>query len=47
MPPEINACFSCHKDKTLDELQKNLDDWGMNSWRDQEVLSHFLLKKEK
>ncbi len=47
MPPETNACFACHKDKTLDKLQKNLDDWGMNSWRDQEVLSHFLLKKEK
>ena len=32
MPKETNACYACHKDKTLDQLQQNLEDWGMVSW---------------
>lgn len=32
MPPETNACFACHKDKSLDTLQDDLDKWGMESW---------------
>ncbi len=32
MPPETNACYACHKDKTLDSLQKSLEDWGMLEW---------------
>ena len=32
MPPETNACFACHKQDTLQTLQKNLEDWGMVSW---------------
>ncbi|MCF6243424.1 MAG: hypothetical protein L3J43_00115 [Sulfurovum sp.] len=32
MPPETNACYACHKNKTLDTLQKNLKDWGMLEW---------------
>ena len=32
MPPQTNACFACHKDKSLDKLQKDLEKWGMNGW---------------
>ena len=32
MPPETNACYACHKDKTLDSLQKDLEKWGMLEW---------------
>ena len=32
MPKETNACFSCHKDKTLDELQDSLKKWGTITW---------------
>ncbi|MDA7818304.1 multiheme c-type cytochrome [Sulfurimonas sp.] len=32
MPKETNACFSCHKDKTLDSLQKDMEKWGMIGW---------------
>ena len=50
MPPETNACYACHNDKSLDELQKDLAEWGEQTWPSQEVLSHFILaggKKEK
>ena len=43
MPKETNACYACHKDKSLDELQKDLDKWGGRSWRSEEVLSNYLL----
>ena len=45
MPPRTNACFACHSDKSLDELQKDLESWGMQQWPNQEILSHFLLQK--
>ncbi|SFV62692.1 TPR domain protein [hydrothermal vent metagenome] len=32
MPPETNACYSCHEDKSLDSLQKNLKEWGKVGW---------------
>ena len=32
MPPETNACYTCHKDKTLKTLQKDLENWGMVGW---------------
>ena len=32
MPPETNACYACHKDKSLDGLQENLKTWGMIKW---------------
>ena len=44
MPPETNACYACHRDKTLDRLQADLDKWGENQWVSQEVLSHYLLE---
>ena len=47
MPKETNACFACHKDKSLDELQKYIDKWGQRSWQDEEVLSNYLLKNSK
>ncbi|NOZ90747.1 MAG: hypothetical protein GXO60_05640 [Epsilonproteobacteria bacterium] len=31
MPKETNACYSCHKDKSLDSLQDSLDRWLKNS----------------
>jgi hypothetical protein len=37
MPPETNACYACHKDKTLDSLQENLKEWGKLAW---EKLEH-------
>jgi len=42
MPPKTNACFACHEDKSLDELQKDLDSWGMREWDKEEILSHKL-----
>ena len=32
MPEKTNACFACHNDKGLDELQKDLESWGMVEW---------------
>lgn len=32
MPPETNACFACHKDRTLDSLQNDLKKWGNLEW---------------
>jgi len=32
MPKETNACASCHKEESLDELQKDLESWGMVEW---------------
>ena len=46
MPPETNACYACHKDKTLDALQKDLKEWGMVDWRVQELRSRERLHKE-
>jgi len=34
MPKETNACYACHKDKTLDELQHDLENWGIINWKD-------------
>jgi len=32
MPPQTNACFACHQDKSLDTLQENLKQWGQEEW---------------
>ena len=32
MPAETNACYACHKDKTLETLQNNLKTWGKLKW---------------
>ena len=33
MPPQTNACYACHGDKkSLDDLQKDLQKWGMVDW---------------
>jgi len=32
MPKETNACYACHKEKSLEELQKDLESWGMIEW---------------
>ncbi len=37
MPPQTNACYACHKDKTLDQLQNDLEKWGMVTWDKKEV----------
>ena len=37
MPPETNACYACHKDKTLDTLQENLKSWGRLEWEKLEL----------
>ena len=44
MPPQTNACFACHQDKTLKELQKVVENWGMQSWPPQETISNFILQ---
>jgi len=36
MPPQTNACFACHKDKSLDSLQEDLKKWGMVNWEERE-----------
>ncbi len=45
MPPATNACYACHKDKSLDELQKDIDKWGDNTWREQEIISKKVILK--
>ena len=37
MPAETNACYACHKDKTLDSLQENLKVWGRLEWEKLEL----------
>ena len=37
MPAETNACYACHKDKTLDTLQQNLKKWGTLEWEKLEL----------
>jgi predicted CXXCH cytochrome family protein len=32
MPPKTNACYACHEDRGLDQLQKDLQEWGILSW---------------
>ncbi len=32
MPKETNACYACHKDKTMQSLQNDLEKWGMVGW---------------
>jgi len=32
MPKETNACFACHKDKSMKALQADLEKWGMVDW---------------
>jgi hypothetical protein len=32
MPPQTNACFACHNEKTLDTLQKEMMSWGTIEW---------------
>ena len=39
MPAETNACYACHKNKTLDSLQQNLKDWGRLEWEKIELPS--------
>ena len=39
MPPQTNACFACHNDKTLDSLQKSLKKWGNLEWEKLEMHS--------
>ncbi|HFU77145.1 MAG TPA: hypothetical protein ENK68_01415, partial [Epsilonproteobacteria bacterium] len=39
MPPATNACYTCHKDKTLDSLQQNLKKWGSLEWEKLELPS--------
>ena len=42
MPAETNACYACHKNKTLDSLQENLKDWGKLEWEKLELSLHDL-----
>ena len=37
MPAETNACYACHKDRTLDALQENLKEWGKLEWEKLEM----------
>ena len=37
MPPETNACYACHTDKTLNSLQENLKAWGRLEWEKLEL----------
>ncbi len=46
MPKETNACYSCHKDKSLDSLQENLKEWGQIDWGDMESMSDAILKSK-
>lgn len=32
MPDETNACYACHKERGMKQLQKDLNDWGMLGW---------------
>jgi hypothetical protein len=32
MPAQTNACFACHKEKSLESLQNDLKEWGMVEW---------------
>ena len=32
MPKETNACYSCHKERGMNTLQKDLEEWGMVAW---------------
>jgi hypothetical protein len=36
MPPQTNACYACHTDKSLQTLQKEIDGWGMQTWKGME-----------
>ena len=47
MPPETNACYSCHKDKSLESLQASIEEWGNDQWVSQEAISRYLLDGEK
>jgi len=47
MPKETNACYSCHHDKSLDELQDSLKAWGQIDWGDMDKLSDEMLKEKK
>ncbi len=44
MPAATNACYACHKDKSLKELQSYVEKWGMQSWPAQETIAHSILK---
>ncbi len=44
MPKETNACFSCHKDKSLDELQDSINRWGCKTGKIWTLISSFYLK---
>ena len=39
MPKETNACYACHKDKTLESLQESLKKWGQVGWKRLEKLN--------
>ncbi|WP_201353487.1 multiheme c-type cytochrome [Hydrogenimonas urashimensis] len=45
MPPETNACYHCHKEKSLEELQSVIDKWGEDQWVSQEAISHYILNR--
>jgi hypothetical protein len=32
LPKQTNACYACHQDKSLKDLQNDLQKWGMLSW---------------
>jgi nitrate/TMAO reductase-like tetraheme cytochrome c subunit len=32
MPNKTNACFSCHEDRGMKTLQKDMEKWGMITW---------------
>ena len=40
MPSKTNACFSCHEDKSLEQLQRDLESWGMIEWDKEEIFSN-------
>ncbi len=44
MPKETNACYHCHQDKSLNELQEDLKRWGSIDWRDRDTISDSILQ---
>jgi hypothetical protein len=44
LPPETNACYACHKDKSLQKLQKDLEEWGVLGWGEQMTLQNEIKK---
>ncbi len=44
LPPQTNACFACHKDRSLNQLQKELEKWGILGWDKQTTVPSELKK---